>query len=94
MAVNHWCANVNSATGGFAPNEAQAMTSNEPQTDTEPRKTHYYDLLNASPLVFALRTLVIIVIALLVWWLTRLPEPLVAFVGYYRLGRLQCLQGC
>jgi hypothetical protein len=70
------------------------MTSNEPQTDTEPRKSHYYDLLNASPLVFALRTLVIIVIALLVWWLTRLPEPLVAFVGYYRLGRLQCLQGC
>ena len=54
------------------------MTSNEPQTDDEPRKPHYYDLLNASPLVFALRTLVIIVIALLVWWLTRLPEPLIA----------------
>jgi hypothetical protein len=53
LAVNHWCANVNSATGGFAPSEAQAMTSNEPQTDIESRKTHYYDLLNASPLVFA-----------------------------------------
>ena len=54
------------------------MTSNEPRTDDEPRKPHYYDLLNASPLVFALRTLVIIVIALLVWWLTRLPEALIA----------------
>jgi hypothetical protein len=54
------------------------MTSNEPQTDIESRKTHYYDLLNASPLVFALRTLVIIVIALLVWWLARLPESLIA----------------
>jgi hypothetical protein len=31
-------------------------------------------LLNASPLVFALTTLVIIVMALLVWSLTRLPE--------------------
>jgi hypothetical protein len=54
------------------------MTSNEPQTDDEPRKSHYYDLLNASPLMFALRTLVIIVIALLVWWLTQLPKPLIA----------------
>jgi hypothetical protein len=64
------------------------MTSNEPQTDDEPRKSHYYDLLNASPLVFVVRTLVIIVIALLVWWLARLPEPLIAlsaiviWVGY------------
>jgi hypothetical protein len=54
------------------------VTSNEPQTDDGPRKPHYYDLLNASTLVFALRTLMIIVIALLVWWLTRLPEPLIA----------------
>jgi uncharacterized membrane protein YccC len=28
--------------------------------------------------MFALRTLVIIVIALLVWWLTQLPKPLIA----------------
>jgi hypothetical protein len=54
------------------------MTLNEPQTDDEPRKPHYYDLLNTSPLVFALTALVIIVIALLVWWLTRLPKPFVA----------------
>jgi hypothetical protein len=44
----------------------------------EPQKQHYHDLLGVSPLVFALRTLVIVVIALLVWWLTRLPAPLVA----------------
>jgi hypothetical protein len=31
--------------------------------------------------VFALRTLVILVIALLVWWLTRLPEPLIALAA-------------
>jgi hypothetical protein len=31
--------------------------------------------------VFALRTLVIVVIALLVWWLTPLPEPLVALAA-------------
>jgi hypothetical protein len=54
------------------------MTSNEPQTDDGPRKPRYYDLLNTSTPVFALRTLVILVIALLVWWLTRLPEPLIA----------------
>jgi hypothetical protein len=54
------------------------MTPSESPTDDEPRKPQYYNLLNASPLVFALRTLVIIVIALLVWWLTRLPEPLIA----------------
>jgi hypothetical protein len=34
--------------------------------------------LGASPLVFALRTLVIAVIALLVSLLTRLPPPLIA----------------
>ena len=28
-----------------------------------------------------LRTLVILVIALLVWWLTRLPEPLIALAA-------------
>jgi hypothetical protein len=38
-------------------------------------------LLGVSPLVFALRTLVIVVIALLVWWLTPLPEPLVALAA-------------
>ena len=63
------------------------MTSNQPPTkgesrrDDEPRKQHYYDLLGVSPLVFALRTLVIVVIALLVWWLTPLPEPLVALAA-------------
>ena len=74
------------------------MTSNEPRTDDgplmddEPRKPHYYDLLGVSPLVFALRTLVIVVIALLVWSLTRLPEPLIALAGYCVLDRLQRLQ--
>ena len=49
------------------------MTSNE-----LPPKQHYHDLLGVSPFVFARRILVIVVIALLVWWLTRLPEPLIA----------------
>jgi hypothetical protein len=56
-------------------------TDDEPRTDDGPRKPHYYDLLGVSPLVFALRTLVILVIALLVWWLTRLPEPLIALAA-------------
>jgi hypothetical protein len=54
-------------------NEAQAMTLNE-----TPPKQHYHDLLGVSQFVFARRILVIFVIALLVWWLTRLPEPLIA----------------
>jgi uncharacterized membrane protein len=54
------------------------MTSNEPLRDDEPRQQHYHDLLGVSLLVFALRTLGIAVIALLVWWLTRLPAPLTA----------------
>jgi uncharacterized membrane protein len=44
----------------------------------EPQKRHYHDLLGASPFVFALRTLVIAVIALLVSLLMRLPPPLMA----------------
>jgi hypothetical protein len=39
---------------------------------------HYYDLLGVSPLLSGLRMLVIAVVALLVWWPTRLPAPLVA----------------
>jgi hypothetical protein len=54
------------------------MTSNEPLRNDEPRRQHYHDLLGVSPFVFALRTLGIAVIALLVWWLTRLPTPLIA----------------
>jgi hypothetical protein len=54
------------------------MTSNEPLRDDEPRQQHYHDLLGVSLLVFALRTLGIAVVALLVWWLTRLPAPLIA----------------
>jgi hypothetical protein len=54
------------------------MTSNEPLRDDEPRQQHYHDLLGVSPLVFALRTLGIAVVALSVWWLTRLPAPLIA----------------
>ena len=54
------------------------MTSNEPLRDDEPRQQHYHDLLGVSLLVFALRTLGIAVVALLVWWLTRLPARLIA----------------
>jgi hypothetical protein len=54
------------------------MTSDEPLRDDKPRQQHYHELLGVSPLVFALRTLGIAVIALLVWWLTRLPGPLIA----------------
>jgi hypothetical protein len=54
------------------------MTSNEPREDDEPRKEHYHDLLGTSLFVFALRIVVIVVIALLVSFLTRLPAPLIA----------------
>ena len=54
------------------------MTSNEPREDDEPRKEHYHDLLRTSLCVFALRIVVIVVIALLVSFLTRLPAPLIA----------------
>ena len=57
------------------------MTSDEPLRDDKPRQQHYHELLGVSPLVFALRTLVIVVIALLVWWLTRLPELLIALAA-------------
>jgi hypothetical protein len=57
------------------------MTSNESQKDDEPQKEHYHELVGTSLFVFALRTLVIVVIALLVSMLTRLPAPLIALLA-------------
>jgi hypothetical protein len=53
-----------------------------PFNGSENRKVHgrriIMDLLGVSPLLCGFRTLVIAVVALLVWWPTRLPAPLVA----------------